>query len=143
MENYSIFSYLSAAIAYALLLLLSLWGIKRYTSGIAFFIAVLFSFFWSAYTSYNLYSDELFSSSILPFETLRNLAWYIYLLAMLSNFEQKDSFDNIKQSKWSFLSSLLFKANYSLALILGTVLIFLVELVPEAQFKLNQLKEQL
>ncbi len=138
MENYGIFSYLSAAIAYALLLLLSLWGIKRYTSGISFFIAVLFSFVWSAYASYTLYSDELFTSSILPFETLRNLSWYIYLLAMLSNLQQKDSSDNIKQSKWSFLSSILFKPGYSTALILGTVLIFLIELLPEAQFKLNQ-----
>lgn len=135
MESYAIYSYLSAAVAYTLLLLLSFWGIRRYTSGITFFLAVLFSFFWSAYSSYNLFNEELYTSSILPFETLRNLAWYIYLLAMLSNLEDKSSFENINHGRLSFL----IQSKYNIALILATVLVFVVELIPELQFKLNQM----
>ena len=135
MENYSLYSYLSATFAYGILLLLSLWGIKRYTSGRAFFIAVLFSLIWAAYSSYNLFSDELFTSSILPFETLRNLAWYIYLLAMLSNLEDKSSFDELNHGHFSFIS----QSRYSLLLILTTVAVFIIEILPQVLFGINEL----
>ncbi len=133
MESYNIYSYLSAAIAYGILLLLSLWGIKRNTSGFTFFIAVFFSFIWSAYASYNLYDDEVYSSSILPFETLRNLSWYIYLLAMLSSLEQKET-SSLSSSRFSFL----IKSNYNIALVLGSFFVFTAELIPEFMFALNQ-----
>ncbi|MCK5647644.1 MAG: PEP-CTERM system histidine kinase PrsK, partial [Gammaproteobacteria bacterium] len=145
MESYNIYSYLLAATAYGILLLLSLWGIKRYQSGIAFFIAVFFSFIWSAYASYNLYSDELYSSSILSFETLRNLSWYIYLLAMLSSLEQQSSLEPNKSpkkdsSETNILSgfTFLFKSNYTLVLILTSLFVFIAELIPELMFGLNQ-----
>ena len=134
MESYNIYSYLSAAIAYGTLLLLSLFGIKRYTSGLTFFIAVLFSFIWSAYTSYNLFSAELFTSSILPLETLRNMAWFIYMLAMINNLEDQASFDKINHGKITFL----LKSNYSIALILGTLFVFIIELFPETLYQINQ-----
>ena len=134
MESYNIYSYLSAAIAYSILLLLSLFGIKRYTSGFTFFIAVLFSFIWSAYTSYNLFSAELFTSSILPLETLRNMAWFIYMLAMINNLEDQAGFDKINHGKITFL----LKSNYSIALILGTLFVFIIELFPETLYQLNQ-----
>jgi len=125
-ENYNIYSYLSATCAYFVLLLLSLWGIKRYTSGVVFFIAVLVSLVWSAYTSYNLYNDELFTSSILPFETLRNLAWFIYLLAMLSNLEQNYSLEQSKNSeKFNYTRiKFLTRSKYIIALIVATLLVF-------------------
>lgn len=141
-ENYSIYSYLSATSAYGILLLLSLFGVKRYVTGLSFFIAVLLSFIWSAYTSYNLYNDDLYSSSILPFETLRNLGWYIYLLAMLSTLEASssntDETGRLQQLNLSWFS-FLFKSNYAIALIFSCVFVFVAELVPEIMFWLNQL----
>ncbi len=130
MEHYNIISYLSAGIAYSILLILSLWGIKKHTSGILFFIAVLFSSAWAFYTSYNLYNDDLYTTSILPLETLRNLAWYIYLLALLNGMSVNDN-------RHIFLS--LFKSGYSAVLITGSLIIFLIEINPGLQFKVNQL----
>ncbi len=140
-ENYSIYSYLAATGAYAILLLLSLFGIKRYASGVTFFIAVFFSLLWAAYTSYNLYDDELYSSSILPFETLRNLAWYIYLLAMISTLEEQNNStsDGEEQHKFSLNQfAFLVKSQYSIVLILGCLFVFTAELIPELMFWLNQ-----
>ncbi len=130
MEHYNIISYLSAGIAYSILLVLSLWGIKKHTSGILFFIAVLFSSAWAFYTSYNLYNDDLYTSSILPLETLRNLAWYIYLLALLNGMSVNDN-------RHIFLS--LFRSAYSAVLIIVSLVIFVIEINPELQFKVNQL----
>ena len=134
-ENYDIYSYLSATVAYAFLLILSLWGIKRYTSGFIFFIAVLSTFLWSTYTTYTLLNDEIFTSSILPIETLRNLAWFIYLLAMLSHLEQEHISENLRKFRISFL----LQSNYSIFLVLGTLLVFVCELIPELTFKINQI----
>lgn len=146
MESYNVYSYLSAAIAYGILLLLSFWGIKRYTSGFTFFIAVLISFVWTLYASYNLYNDELFSSSILPFETLRNLSWYIYLLAMLSSLKALSNDDHdssLEQKNTVYLSlnkiSFLTKSNYAISLIMVCLFVFVVELIPELTFEINQL----
>ena len=135
-ESYNIYSYLSAATAYGILLLLSFWGIKRYSSSILFSIAVLFSFIWSTYTAFNLYSDDLFSSSILPFETIRNLSWFIYLLAMLSTLEQ----NNKRSKEKNTFANLAFilQTKYSYILICISLVIFVVELVPEWTFALNQ-----
>ena len=130
MEHYNIISYLSAGIAYSILLVLSLWGIKKHTSGLLFFMAVLFSSAWAYYTSYNLYNDDLYTSSILPLETLRNLAWYIYLLALLNGMSVNDN-------RPIFLA--LFQSAYSAVLIIGSLLIFVIELNPELQYKVNQL----
>ncbi len=136
MESYSIYSYSSAAMAYAVLLLLSFFGIKRYASGLTFFIAVLFSFIWSAYSSYNLYNDELYFSSILPFETIRNLSWYIYLLSMLTSLEQTNN--GSEKSKFNHFT-FLYKYNYIRILILYSLIVFFAELIPDLMFGINQL----
>ncbi len=122
--------------AYAVLLLLSFFGIKRYASGLTFFIAVLFSFIWSAYSSYNLYNDELYFSSILPFETIRNLSWYIYLLSMLTSLEQTNN--GSEKSKFNHFT-FLYKYNYIRILILYSLIVFFAELIPDLMFGINQL----
>ena len=78
MENYSFYSYLISAAAYFLLLLVSLIGIKINPVVIPFIIAVVFSLVWAGYAAFAIQSDESFTSEILPFETLRNAAWYFY-----------------------------------------------------------------
>ncbi len=135
MEHYNIFSYLAAGLAYSSLLLLSLWGIKKYTAAVFFFIAVLFSCLWAFYTSYTLYNDDLYTSSILPLETLRDLSWFIYLLVMLNKLS--DPPEQTKSLKQQMAG--LFKSGYSAALIIVTFSIFLIELIPAVQFKINQI----
>ncbi|MCW8930351.1 MAG: PEP-CTERM system histidine kinase PrsK [Gammaproteobacteria bacterium] len=140
MESFNIYSYLLATISYGFLLALSLWGIKKYSSGLTFFIATLFSFIWAGYTSYNLYNDELYSSSILPFETLRNLAWYVFLLTMLACLEpQNDCSKKISRSFAFEKFTTFFKSNYTLSLIAITLFVFVAELIPELMFELNYL----
>ncbi len=129
--SYDLYSYLSAVFAYGLLLLLSLWGIRRYSSGFIFFLAVLASFFWSVYTSYVLFNDELYTSSILPVETLRNLAWFIYLLAMLARLENQCKEKTLCNVLKRFKINFLYPSSYSILLIIGTVFVFVSELFPE------------
>ena len=138
-QHYSIFSYLTAGIAYSILLLLSLWGIKKYSSAVLFFNAVLFSCIWAFYTAYNLYSDDLYTSSILPLETLRNLAWFIYLLAMINTISDEPESLNESQKTSTHRFFQLFKSKYSATLIIAILVIFVIELIPALQFKVNQL----
>jgi len=129
--GYDLYSYMSASIAYGLLLLLSLWGIRRYSSGFIFFLAVLTSFVWSAYSSYVLINDDLFTSDILPIETLRNFAWFIYLLAMLARLEPKCKENTVCKTLKYLKINFLYPSNYSILLIIGTIFVFVSELLPE------------
>ncbi len=138
-----IYSYLFATIAYTLLLLLSIWGIKRYHSGFVFFIAVLTSVIWSAYTSYALIHDELYSSDSIPLETLRNLAWFIYLLSMLARLEQAPEEEKNLDKKSilyyfnTFKITFLYPSSYSITLIVSSLCIFIIELKPDLMLNLN------
>jgi len=140
-EFYNIYSYLLATGAYTVLLVLSLWGIRRYTSGVIFFIAVFISLLWSAYTSYNLYQDELYTSSILPFEALRNLAWFIYLLVMISHLEQTNTNhnDSVLSSTAQTIKRILKTSFYSPMLIVFSIFVIIAESIPELTFTINQL----
>ena len=143
--QYDFYSYLFASIAYALLLLISLWSIKQYRSGFIFFIAVLISFIWSAYTSYTIIHDEFYTSDTIPLETLRNLTWFIYLLSMLARLEQKPEqaecldktsiFYYLKYFKITFL----YPSSYSIILIVSTLFAFISELSPTLMLTLNNI----
>jgi putative PEP-CTERM system histidine kinase len=84
MENYSYYSYLTAATAYLFLLPLSLIGIKKNPVAIPLIIAIVFSLTWAGYTAFLIHNNELFSSETLPLETLRNTAWFFLLSALIS-----------------------------------------------------------
>lgn len=84
MENYDYYSYLSATIAYFLLLPVSLGGMKKNPVAIPFFIAIVFSLIWSGYITASSYEDALVVSEILPFETLRNASWLFLLGTLMS-----------------------------------------------------------
>ncbi len=83
MENYSFYSYLSAAIAYFLLLLVSLNAIKKNAFACPYFIAVFFSFVWSCVITVSSYRGTLSITDILPIETVRNAAWIFLLSALM------------------------------------------------------------
>ena len=84
MENYSYYSYLTAATAYLFLLPLSLIGIKKNPVAVPLIIAIVFSLTWAGYTAFLIHNNELFSSETLPLETLRNTAWFFLLSALIS-----------------------------------------------------------
>jgi putative PEP-CTERM system histidine kinase len=86
MEDFSFYSYLTAAVAYFLLLLLSVAGIKKNTATLPFLIAVISSLAWAAYITLAQYdpSDDLMISDSLGYETLRNAAWFLVLGVLIS-----------------------------------------------------------
>jgi putative PEP-CTERM system histidine kinase len=84
MENYSYYSYLTAATAYLFLLPLSLIGIKKNPVAVPLIIAIVFSLTWAGYTAFLIHNNELFSSETLPLETLRDTAWFFLLSALIS-----------------------------------------------------------
>jgi len=130
MEHYSFYSYLTASAAYFLLLALSLIGIKKKPLVIPFIIAVVFSMVWSGYTAFTIHSDELFTSEILPFETLRNAAWLFLLSALISRQQSN--------SHYSFL----LKSRLAHTLVLLIVFIFSLEVFADFRYQIQQLLGQ-
>jgi len=126
MENYSFYSYLTATAAYFLLLTLSLTGIRKNPVIMPFIAAVVFSLIWSGYTAFTIHSDELFTSEILPFETLRNAAWFFLLSALISR-QQSNSY-------YSFL----LKSRLAHMLVLLLVFIFALEVFAGFRYQIQQ-----
>ena len=98
MENFGYYSYLIASIAYTLLFLLALAGIKKNPFAASFSIAIVFSIIWCGYISFTLQSDEFYTSDTLAVETLRNGAWFVLLGALIT----RQSFNG---NYFSFLNS--------------------------------------
>ncbi len=130
MENYSYYSYLTAAVAYLMLLSLSLIGIKKNPVAIPLIIAIVFSLIWAGYTVFLIRSQETFTSESLPLETLRNTAWFFLLSAFIS----RQQFNN------NYL--LLVKSRLANGLILLMVFIFVMEVFSDLRYQIQQLLGQ-
>ena len=114
MESYIYFSYLSASIAYGLLLLYAIVSKNRH---VPFIIAVFCSLIWcSSVLTATKYSYFFFADT-LPYETLRNASW-LFMLAVLLSQQWYNNWTQIFRSKITLLIGLF------LALILG------IELIP-------------
>ncbi|NOU12861.1 MAG: PEP-CTERM system histidine kinase PrsK [Methylococcaceae bacterium] len=127
MENYSLYSYTCAAIAYLFFLPIAL---KRNQVRVPLVVATLCSFFWSSITAYTLYSHELYTSDILAFETIRNGGWYFLLTALLSR-QQFNSHYQIFQ-----------RSRLTQALIVLLLFIIILEVSADFRFMLNALLGQ-
>lgn len=125
MENYSYYSYLTAAIAYGLLLPVSLAGINRNTFAIPLITALLSTVIWAGYTAYLIHNNELFTADSLPFETLRNGAWFLLVGSIISH----QQFNN------NYL--ILLKSRYCNALTVFTLFIFVLELSGDFRYQLQ------
>lgn len=90
METFSLYSYSASAIAYFLFLCLLLIRVKRNPLDTPALIAIFFSLIWSGYTVYILQNSQFYIQDILPFELLRNLAWFFFLSVLIS----KQQFNN-------------------------------------------------
>jgi putative PEP-CTERM system histidine kinase len=126
MGNYSFYSYLTASAAYCLLLALSLVGIKKNPVVIPFIVAVVFSLVWSGYTAFTIHSDELFTSEILPFETLRNAAWFFLLSALIPPQQFNSHYPFLLKSRLAYM------------LVLLIVFIFVVEVFADFRYQIQQ-----
>lgn len=126
MENISFYGYLAASVAYFLLLPLSVLGIKKNPLAIQFIIAIVFSSLWAGFAACAQQSTELFISEILPFETLRNAAWFFLLGALLSR----------QQSDYSYV--LIFKSRVSYAIALSIVFVLALEIFTDFRYYIQQ-----
>jgi len=107
MENYSFYGYLSASVAYFLLLLQLFFGIKNNPLAIQFIIAVIFSSLWAGFAACTQDNTKLFISEILPFETLRNAAWFFLLGSLLSRQRYNHNYALVLKSRVSYAVMLL------------------------------------
>lgn len=132
MNNYGLYSYLMATIAYGGLLLIAVWRLRKYRSSGAFFIAVLFSFLWAGFSSYVLHSEEIYTSSILPLETLRDLSWYYFLLTMIYAYRGDDNENGAGADKF-------WQSRYVQALFVASLFVFIIEWFPGMLYAVDQL----
>ncbi|MDD5276815.1 MAG: PEP-CTERM system histidine kinase PrsK [Methylovulum sp.] len=99
MENFPYYSYLAASAAYFLLLLWFLLGIKKNPITPSVIAAIVFSLLWSGYTAFVLHNDNLSISSSLPFETLRNAAWFFLLNILISRQQFNSNYTLLRLSR--------------------------------------------
>ncbi|GAB4254956.1 MAG: PEP-CTERM system histidine kinase PrsK [Methylomicrobium sp.] len=79
LEHYSFYHYLTASATYALLIPFTFSSIRKSPFFFPFLTAILLSLLWLGYTSFTLQDDHHFIPDTLPFETLRNGAWLVFL----------------------------------------------------------------
>jgi putative PEP-CTERM system histidine kinase len=83
MENYSLYSYLSATAGYSILLVLILIRINKDPVNICFALAISGSLAWTGLTTYSLQNPAIFISETLPLETLNYTLWFVFLIVLL------------------------------------------------------------
>ncbi|MDD2725013.1 MAG: PEP-CTERM system histidine kinase PrsK [Methylovulum sp.] len=105
MGNFVFYSYLTAAIAYFLLLLFAIFGTKKNNVSISFIVAVAFSLFWAACITFTQYSfaDGFLISDSLAYETLRNAAWFFVLGTLISRQYYNNSYQLLFESRFTYL----------------------------------------
>lgn len=130
MESYSFYSYLTAGVAYLLLLPLLILGYKKNPLAIQFIIPVVFSSLWAGFAAYTQQSIELLISGILPFETLRNAAWFFLLGALLAHQQFNRNY------------ALVFKSKAALAVSLWMLFVLLLEIFADFRFAIQQIMGQ-
>jgi putative PEP-CTERM system histidine kinase len=127
METYSFFSYLTATAAYFLLFVLALLRARKDAHAVSFAAAVFFSLLWSGYTAYAFLDERFFSADSLPFETLRNAAWFFFLWLMLAT--------QLYGKKYA----LVFRSKPAIAIWLLTAGTFILEITKDGVYPLNQI----
>ena len=130
MESYSFYGYLAASVAYFLLLPLLILGFKKNPLTIQFSSAVVFSSIWAGFAAFTQRSTGLFISEVLPFETLRNAAWFFLLGTLLSRQYFNCNYKLLLKSR----------AAYTIALV--TVVVLALEVFSDVRYFLQQFMGQ-
>jgi putative PEP-CTERM system histidine kinase len=107
MEDFTFYSYFTAAIAYLFLLLMTVYNIKKSSFALPFAGTVFFSLLWSSQIASSVFSNELAIADVLPLETLRNSAWFGFLLVLISNQRLGTNYGLFFSSKRVFYSGIL------------------------------------
>ncbi len=115
MENYIYYSYLTASVAYGLLLIFVVSIKTRYHP---FIIAVLCSVVWSTSVTLATKNSHYFFADTLAYETIRNGAWFFLLGSLLS----KQRYNSYKQ---------LFKGQTSIVISTFALILFCLEAFPQ------------
>jgi putative PEP-CTERM system histidine kinase len=125
-EKFGVYSYLIAAITYALLLLLSLKKIKTNDYSLPFISAIAISLVWSVYTAFAIQSERYFISGTLSIETLRNTGWLFLLTSLISR--------QYSDSKYFLLA----KYKSSILLIIWIVFVFCLEFFNDFRYQFQE-----
>lgn len=130
MENYYYYSYLTAAISYLVLTLLSLMGVKKNPVVIPLVTALFFSFVWAGYSAFLIHDNKSFTSISLTLEIIRNIVWFLLLSAFISR----------QQFTKNYL--LLVKSRFANGLIVLILISLIVEVFDNARYPIQQLLGQ-
>ena len=130
MENYNYYSYLTAAISYLLLTLLSLMGVKKNPVVIPLVTALFFSFVWAGYSAFLIHDNKSFTSISLTLEIIRNIVWFLLLSVFISR----------QQFTKNYL--LLVKSRFANGLIFLILISLIVEVFDNARYPIQQLLGQ-
>ena len=130
MENYNYYSYLTAAISYLVLTLLSLIGVKKNPVVIPLVTALFFSFVWAGYSAFLIHDNKSFTSISLTLEIIRNIVWFL----LLSTFISRQQFTK------NYL--LLVKSRFANGLIVLILISLMVEVFDNARYPIQQLLGQ-
>ena len=130
MENYKYYSYLTAAISYLVLTLLSLMGVKKNPVVIPLVTALFFSFVWAGYSAFLIHDNKSFTSISLTLEIIRNIVWFLLLSVFISR----------QQFTKNYL--LLVKSRFANGLIFLILISLIVEVFDNARYPIQQLLGQ-
>jgi putative PEP-CTERM system histidine kinase len=130
MENYNYYSYLTAAISYLVLTLLSLMGVKKNPVVIPLVTALFFSFVWAGYSAFLIHDNKSFTSISLTLEIIRNIVWFLLLSVFISR----------QQFTKNYL--LLVKSRFANGLIFLILISLIVEVFDNARYPIQQLLGQ-
>ena len=130
MENYNYYSYLTAAISYLVLTLLSLTGVKKNPVVIPLVTALFFSFVWAGYSAFLIHDNKSFTSISLTLEIIRNIVWFLLLSVFISR----------QQFTKNYL--LLVKSRFANGLIVLILISLIVEVFDNARYPIQQLLGQ-
>ena len=130
MENYYYYSYLTAAISYLVLTLLSLMGVKKNPVVIPLVTALFFSFVWAGYSAFLIHDNKSFTSISLTLEIIRNIVWFLLLSVFISR----------QQFTKNYL--LLVKSRFANGLIVLILISLIVEVFDNARYPIQQLLGQ-
>ena len=126
MENYNYYSYLTAAISYLVLTLLSLMGVKKNPVVIPLVTALFFSFVWAGYSAFLIHDNKSFTSISLTLEIIRNIVWFL----LLSTFISRQQFTK------NYL--LLVKSRFANGLIVLILISLMIEVFDNARYPIQQ-----
>lgn len=130
MENYYYYSYLTAAISYLVLTLLTLMGVKKNPVVIPLVTALFFSFVWAGYSAFLIHDNKSFTSISLTLEIIRNIVWFLLLSVFISR----------QQFTKNYL--LLVKSRFANGLIFLILISLIVEVFDNARYPIQQLLGQ-